>query len=118
MIAKITSLSPIQIQPIWETLVHNAMKHFLAILTVLLLAPQAALTAAERQPFVEAIPAWVNAESWSRVVQFTSQPVISTNVHMEQRFASANGRRIAIRRQPFGQPPELWVCDLVHQGAE
>ncbi|MBC8355984.1 MAG: hypothetical protein H8E66_28740 [Planctomycetes bacterium] len=85
------------------------MKHFL---TVLLLAPLAASTAAERKPFVESIPAWVNAESGSEVVQFTSQPVVSTNVQMEQRFAMADGRRIAIERQPFGQAPELWVCDL------
>jgi hypothetical protein len=88
------------------------MKQFLALLTVLLLAPLAASTAAERKPFLEAIPAWVNAESGSEVVQLTSQPVISVNVHMELRFASADGRRIAIERQAFGQPPELWVCDL------
>lgn len=60
-------------------------------------------SAAERKPFLEAIPVWVDAESGAEVVQLTSQPVISTNVHMEQRFASADGRRIAIERQPFGQ---------------
>jgi len=79
---------------------------------ILLLASLAASTATEREPFLEAISAWVNKESGSKVVQLTSQPVISTNVHMEQRFASADGRRIAIQRQPFGQALELWVCDL------
>jgi len=88
------------------------MKRGLVLLSVLLLSPVVASIAVERQPFLESIPAWVNAESGSKVVQLTSQPVISTNVHMEQRFASADGRRIAIERQPFGEPPELWVCDL------
>lgn len=88
------------------------MKHRLTLLIALLPAPMAASTAAERKPFVEAIPAWVNAESGAKVMQLTSQSVISVNVHMEQRFASADGRRIAIERQPFGQPAELWVCDL------
>jgi hypothetical protein len=74
------------------------MKRFPALLTVLLLAPLAAATAAERKPFLEAIPARVNAESGANVVQLTSQSVISVNVHMEQRFASADGRRIAIER--------------------
>ena len=86
------------------------MKYVLVL--ILLLASLAASTATEREPFLEAISAWVNKESGSKVVQLTSQPVISTNVHMEQRFASADGRRIAIEWQPFGQPPELWVCDL------
>ena len=86
------------------------MKYVLVL--ILLLASLTASTATEREPFLEAISAWVNKESGSKVVQLTSQPVISTNVHMEQRFASADGRRIAIERQPFGQAPELWVCDL------
>lgn len=81
-------------------------------LLCLMLTLISASMAAERKPFLESIPAWVNAESGSKVVQLTSQPVISTNVHMEQRFASADGRRIAIKRQPFGQAPDLWVCDL------
>ena len=90
----------------------DKMKYSSTLLTVLLLPQLAASTAAEPKPFVEAIPARENAESGSKVVQLTSQPVISTNVHMEQRFTSADGRRIAIERQPFGQAPELWVCDL------
>lgn len=84
-----------------------------ALLTILMWVPLGASTAEEeRKPSVEAIPAWENAESGAKIVQLTSQPVISTNVHMEQRFTSADGRRIAIERQPFGKPPELWVCDL------
>jgi hypothetical protein len=88
------------------------MKPFLALLTVLLLPSLAVSTAAERKPYLEAIPAGAEAASGSKIVQLTSQPVISMNVHMEQRFASADGRRIAIERQPFGRPPELWVGDL------
>jgi hypothetical protein len=87
----------------------NEMKSFLALL---LLAPLAASTVAERKPFVEAIPTRVNPESGSKVVQLTSQPVISINVNMEHRFASTDGRRIAIERPAFEQPLELWVCDL------
>ena len=88
------------------------MKRFLVLFFIVLLAPMVPSLAAERKPFVESIPAWVNSESGAKVVQITSQPVISNNVHMEQRFASADGRRVVIERQPFGQPPELWVCDL------
>ena len=88
------------------------MQPNLTLLTALMLTLTSISMAAERKPVLEAIPAWVNVVSGSKVVQLTSQPVISVNVHMEQRFASANGRRIAIERQPFGKPPELWVCDL------
>jgi hypothetical protein len=88
------------------------MKTKIALLIALMPMLISASTAAERKPFLESIPAWVNAKSGAEVVQLTSQPVISTNIHMEQRFAAADGRRIAIERQPFGQPPELWVCDL------
>ena len=88
------------------------MQPNLTLLTALMLTLSSASMAAERKPFLESIPAWVNVVSGSKVVQLTSQPVISVNVHMEQRFASADGRRIAIERQPFGKPPELWVCDL------
>jgi hypothetical protein len=88
------------------------MKPTLTLLTALMLTLISASMAAERVAVMEAVPVEVDAESGAAVVQLTSQPVISTNVHMEQRFASADGRRIAIERQPFGQPPVLWVCDL------
>jgi hypothetical protein len=88
------------------------MKTQMTLLIALMLTLVSVSTAAERKPFLEAIPAWEYAESGSEVVQLTSQPIISINVHMEQRFASADGQRIAIERQPFGQPRELWVCDL------
>ena len=88
------------------------MKRFLVLFFIVLLAPMVPSLAAERKPFVESIPAWVNSESGAKVVQITSQPVTSNNVHMEQRFTSADGRRVAIERQSFGHPPELWICDL------
>ena len=84
-------------------------KLFLAVMATLAFAGS---TAAERPASIESIRSWVDDESGAEIIQITSQPVISTNVHMEQRFASADGRRIAIARQPFGQAPELWVCDL------
>lgn len=46
------------------------------------------------------------------IAQLTSEPVTSHNIYCEQRFASADGRRIALQRRPFGRAPELWVCDL------
>ncbi len=88
------------------------MKPTVTLLTALMLTLISASMAAERVVVREAISVERDAESGAAVVQLTSQPVISTNVHMEQRFASADGRRIAIERQPFGQPRELWVCDL------
>ena len=48
----------------------------------------------------------------AEVVQLTSQPVISSNIYCEQRYASVDGSRIAISRHPFGHPAEIWVCDL------
>lgn len=59
------------------------MKRFLVLFFIVLLAPMVPSLAAERQPFVESIPAWVNSESGAKVVQITSQPVTSNNVHME-----------------------------------
>lgn len=61
---------------------------------------------------LEAIPSGPDPACGAAIVQLTSEPVTSTNVYCEQRFASADGSRIAIERRPFGQPPELWVCDL------
>lgn len=88
------------------------MNDTVRLLISLTLTLSSAAMAAEREVAVEAIPVEVDQESGAALIQLTSQPVISTNVHMEQRFASANGQRIVIERQPFGQPPELWVCDL------
>ncbi len=83
------------------------MKPTLTLLTALMLTLISVSMAAERVAVREAVPVEVDADSGAAVVQLTSQPVISTNVHMEQRFASADGARIAIERQPFGQPAEL-----------
>ena len=83
------------------------MKPNLTLLIALMLTFISASIAAERVAVVEAVPVELHAESGSEVVQLTSQPVISTNVHMEQRFATADGGRIAIERQPFGRAPEL-----------
>lgn len=60
----------------------------------------------------ESIPAGADPACGAEILQLTSQPVISTNIYCEQRFASADGSRIAISREPFGRPPEIWVCDL------
>jgi hypothetical protein len=51
-------------------------------------------------------------ETGTVIEQLTSEPVTSTNIYCEQRYASADGTRIAISRKPFGQPAQLWVCDL------
>lgn len=48
----------------------------------------------------------------AEVEQLTSEPVTSTNIYPEQRFTSADGKRIALARYPFSLPPEVWVCDL------
>ena len=61
---------------------------------------------------VEELPGWTDPDSGAGIVQLTSRAVTSSNVHMEQRFASADGKRIVIQRFPFGRPPEIWVCDL------
>ena len=65
-------------------------------------------------------PAWTpeairygrDAESGAEVEQLTSDAVTSNNISCEQRYASADGSRIAIKRTPFGGPMELWVCDM------
>jgi hypothetical protein len=46
------------------------------------------------------------------VEQLTSDAVTSTNIYCEQRYASADGSRVAIERRPFGRPVEIWVCDM------
>lgn len=46
------------------------------------------------------------------IQQLTSEPVTSHNIYCEQRYASADGQRIAIARKPYRQPVELWVADL------
>src|SRR5687768_2676872 len=50
--------------------------------------------------------------SGAEIEQLTSEPVTSTNIYCEQRYASGDGSRIALSRKPFGQPSQLWVCDL------
>jgi hypothetical protein len=65
-------------------------------------------------------PTWVpecirfgqDPETGAEIEQLTSEPVTSTNIYCEQRYATADGTRIALLRAPFGRPPELWVCDL------
>jgi len=61
---------------------------------------------------VEAIPVGPDPASGASIVQLTSEPVTSHNVYCEQRYASADGTRIAIARMPFSRPQEIWVCDL------
>ncbi len=46
------------------------------------------------------------------VEQLTSQPVTSYNISQEKRHTTADGGRVAITRTPFGQPIEIWVCDM------
>lgn len=60
----------------------------------------------------EAIRFDQDPDTGATIEQLTSEPVTSTNIYPEQRFASADGTRIAISRKPFGQPTQLWVCDL------
>ncbi len=60
----------------------------------------------------EAIRFGTDPLSDATIEQLTSEPVTSTNIYCEQRFASADGHRIAISRKPFGQANEVWVCDL------
>jgi hypothetical protein len=65
-------------------------------------------------------PSWIpevisyarDAESGAEIEQLTSEPVTSTNIYCEQRYASADGTRIGLERRPFGRPAELWACDL------
>jgi oligogalacturonide lyase len=60
----------------------------------------------------EAIRYAQDPESGAEIEQLTSDVVISTNVYCEQRYTSADGARIAIKRSPFGQPTQLWACDM------
>jgi hypothetical protein len=60
----------------------------------------------------EAIPGGRDPIRDAVITQLTSEPITSHDVYCEQRYASADGTRIAIERLPFGQPPEVWVCDL------
>lgn len=60
----------------------------------------------------EAIRFAQDPETGAEIEQLTSEPVTSTNIYCEQRYASADGTRIAISRKPFGQPAELWACDM------
>ena len=60
----------------------------------------------------ESIRFKTDALSGCNVEQLTSDAVTSTNIYCEQRYASADGSRIAIERRPFGRPVEIWVCDM------
>lgn len=60
----------------------------------------------------EAIRFGEDAETGAAIEQLTTEPVTSTNIYCEQRYASADGSRIALSRKPFGRPTELWVCDM------
>lgn len=62
--------------------------------------------------YAEAIRFGQDAETGAEIEQLTSEPVTSTNIYCEQRYASADGTRVAISRKPFGQPTEIWVCDM------
>ena len=62
--------------------------------------------------FSERIQCGKDQASGAEIIQITSNAVISTNIYCEQRYASADGRRIAIQRTPFSGPSEIWVCDL------
>lgn len=49
----------------------------------------------------------------ARLWQLTSAALISHNIYCEERYTSADGRRLAFLRSPLGaSPEELWVCDL------
>jgi len=60
----------------------------------------------------EAIPAGTDPVSGASIIQLTSEAVTSHNIYCEQRYASADGTRIAIARTPLSRPVEIWVCDL------
>jgi hypothetical protein len=68
--------------------------------------------AAAQKWVLEAIQSEVDEETGSVVEQLTSEPVTSNNISQEKRHTSADGNRVAIVRMPFGQPTEIWVCDL------
>jgi len=61
---------------------------------------------------LEAIPAGTDPASGASIVQLTSESVTSHNIYCEQRYACADGTRIAIARLPFSRAQETWVCDL------
>lgn len=74
-------------------------------------------SAAAKKPAItqwipEAIRFGQDEQSGAEIEQLTSDAVTSTNIYCEQRYTSADGSRIAISRKPFGQPNQLWVCDL------
>lgn len=60
----------------------------------------------------ESIRFGVDPQTGTVIEQLTSDAVTSTNIYCEQRYTSADGSRIAISRKPFGQPEQIWVCDL------
>jgi len=60
----------------------------------------------------EAVVCEADPLSGAEIIQLTNRPIISTNVHQEQRFASADGKRIAIQRRISRRQQEVWVCDL------
>jgi len=63
----------------------------------------------------EAIVCETDPLSGAEIVQLTNRPIISTNVYQEQRFASADGTRIAISRWASRGNYEVWVCDIPTQ---
>ena len=69
----------------------------------------------EAQWTCEAIPCGADPASGAQITQLTSEPVTSHNIYCEKRYASADGTRIAIDRQPFGQRKQIWVCDLTQR---
>jgi len=66
----------------------------------------------KREWVPEAIRFEQDPVSGAEVEQLTSQPVTSTNIYCEQRYATADGSRIALARTPFDCPTQLWVCDM------
>lgn len=60
----------------------------------------------------ESIRFGTDPDTGCEVEQLTSDAVTSTNIYCEQRYTSADGSRIALSRTPFGQPNQIWVCDL------
>lgn len=71
-----------------------------------------ARTAGVVQWVPESIRFGQDEQSGAVIEQLTSDAVTSTNIYCEQRYTSADGSRIALSRKPFGQPSQLWVCDL------
>jgi hypothetical protein len=69
-------------------------------------------SAVEARWIPEAMRWSTDDQSGAVIEQLTSEPVTSTNIYPEQRYASGDGSRIAISRAPFGRPAEVWVCDM------